>query len=100
MRVTGNDVGHFVPENTKHQRTVITTFYLLDRYSVPEESCAMVVLSRKKGREKEAGSSTGLLTEVKQNSCLIFKGRDLMLRKWGALEIHGSQLYLLLKSEK
>jgi len=75
MRVTGNDVGHFVPENTKHQRTVITTFYLLDRYSVPEESCAMVVLSRKKGREKEAGSSTGLLTEVKQNSCLIFKGR-------------------------
>lgn len=42
---------------------------------MPEESCAMVVLSRKKGREKEAGSSTGLLTEVKQNSCWIFKGR-------------------------
>ena len=59
MRVTGNDVGHFVPENTKHQRTVITTFYLLDRYSVPEESCAMVVLSRKKGREKEAAAERG-----------------------------------------
>lgn len=54
MRVTGKGVSHFVPENTKCLRTVIVMFNLLDRYSVPEESCEMVVLSR----EKEAGSST------------------------------------------
>lgn len=54
MRVTGKGVSHFVSENTKCQRTVIVMFYLLDRYSVPEESCEMVVLSRKK-RKKEGG---------------------------------------------